>query len=243
MSNIYLLSDELCDICNIEKGTSLHIKIIIHKVKDYIFKNKLYLDLCDLSEDSLSLFYCDSKLEKIFDQKDKNLSQYNHDLINELKEYIISKTENIDETQALLDIYNYHMDYIDVYLEQSNHVFPYMNLEGNKIINIENKNKYEINISTKQSWKNRNGLLHRINGPALITSETKQWWINGSLHRDDGPAVENDDGIKKSKIWYINNYKHRIDGPALECSDGYREWWINNTQLTEEEYNLYLKSL
>lgn len=240
MSNIYLLSDELCDICNVEKGSHLHIKIIIHKVKDYIFKNKLYLDLdlTDLSEESFSLFYCDSKLEKIFDQKDKNISQYNNDLISELKESIISKL-SIEE----IDMYNYHINYIDVYLEQSNHVFPYINLEGNKIINIKNKNKCEINILTRQSWKNENGFLHRIDGPALITYETKQWWINGFLHREDGPAIENDDGKKQSKVWYINGYKHRIDGPALEFSDGYKEWWINDKQLTEEEYNLYLKSL
>jgi hypothetical protein len=39
-----------------------------------------------------------------------------------------------------------------------------------------------------QEWY-KNGLLHREDGPALISRYTKRWYINGRLHREDGPAV------------------------------------------------------
>ena len=67
---------------------------------------------------------------------------------------------------------------------------------------------------------------------------TKYWYLNGMLHREDGPAVEvewgDNYGVKK---WYLNNKLHREDGPAVEWDDGDREWFINNEQLTEEEFN------
>jgi hypothetical protein len=36
MSNIYILSDELCDFCNVPHGTRMHIKQIVRKIEDYI---------------------------------------------------------------------------------------------------------------------------------------------------------------------------------------------------------------
>ena len=36
-----------------------------------------------------------------------------------------------------------------------------------------------------------NGLLHRINGPALeYATGNKEWYLNGKIHREDGPAIE-----------------------------------------------------
>jgi hypothetical protein len=36
MSNIYILSNELCDFCNVPHGTRMHIKQIVRKVEDYV---------------------------------------------------------------------------------------------------------------------------------------------------------------------------------------------------------------
>jgi hypothetical protein len=51
-------------------------------------------------------------------------------------------------------------------------------------------------------WRNKNGDLHREDGPAIIwASGDKEWWLNGRRHREDGPAIEWANG---KKTWYIN---------------------------------------
>ena len=52
--------------------------------------------------------------------------------------------------------------------------------------------------------------IHRLNGPADISSGFCAWWVNNDLHRLDGPA----------RIW----------------SDGTHEFWINGHQVTEYEH-------
>ena len=73
----------------------------------------------------------------------------------------------------------------------------------------------EINESGDRKWKNKEGRLHRENGPAVE-------WNNGD------------------KIWFINGELHREDGPAIERSDGIKKWWINGTKYTKEEYLKYI---
>lgn len=42
-----------------------------------------------------------------------------------------------------------------------------------------------------QVFRNENGQIHRLDGPAMIdTDGTKRYFVNGELHREDGPAVE-----------------------------------------------------
>ena len=85
------------------------------------------------------------------------------------------------------------------------------------------------------SYKNAEGQLHRIDGPAIEWADgTTHWYINGERHRIDGPAVEWADG---SKEWYINGERHRIDGPAVEYADGSKEWWITDKDVTDEVNN------
>ena len=39
-------------------------------------------------------------------------------------------------------------------------------------------------------YKNKQGELHREDGPAVIYADGKKvWYINGKLHREDGPAL------------------------------------------------------
>ena len=49
----------------------------------------------------------------------------------------------------------------------------------------------------------------------------------GFLHRENGPAVIIPKG---PRIWFINGLRHRTDGPAYIASDGYKEWHIEGKQ-------------
>lgn len=103
--------------------------------------------------------------------------------------------------------------------------------------------KYIVTVfQNRTEWCNEEGLLHRLDGPAIeYTSGTKEWWVNGELHREDGAAIEYASG---TKCWCVNDKRHRIDGPAIEWSDGGRkEWWIEGTQYTETQFNKKVKQL
>lgn len=39
-----------------------------------------------------------------------------------------------------------------------------------------------------------------------------------------------------STYWRLNGLYHRTDGPAIESVGGYKAWYLNGTQMTEEEY-------
>ena len=70
-------------------------------------------------------------------------------------------------------------------------------------------------------YRNRNGQLHRIDGPAVIHANgSRSWFQDGLRHRTDGPAIVRADG---SKVWYQNGKLHRTDGPAIEWHDGTKE--------------------
>ena len=105
-------------------------------------------------------------------------------------------------------------------------------------------------------WRNKEGELHRIDGPAAEYSDgRKEWHKNGKLHRIDGPAIECSDGRKEwyqmgkrhridgpaaeysdgDKFWCQNGKIHRIDGPAAEYNDGTKEWYIGNERFESKE--------
>ena len=64
-------------------------------------------------------------------------------------------------------------------------------------------------------WRNKEGELHRIDGPAIEYGDgTKEWHKNGKLHRIDGPAVEYSNGIKH---WYQNGVLHRTKEAFFEA--------------------------
>lgn len=84
-------------------------------------------------------------------------------------------------------------------------------------------------------WYNKEGQLHRENGPAReYTNGSKSWYLNGQLHRENGPAREWANG---SKSWYLNGQRHREDGPAVEWIDETKQWYLNGKYLTEVEFN------
>ncbi len=91
----------------------------------------------------------------------------------------------------------------------------------------------EITKDGIQIWiNNKNGNLHRENGPAVIHPDGRQfWYIDGNLHREDGPAMIGNAG--KILEWFKHGFRHREDGPAIieydECGNLlYETWYMNN---------------
>jgi len=80
-----------------------------------------------------------------------------------------------------------------------------------------------------------------MNNPE-INKYGDKFWRNkeGKLHREDGPAVEFAHG---SKLWYLNDKCHRDDGPAVERTNGHKEYWINNTKYNSLEEGLMEEAL
>ena len=60
------------------------------------------------------------------------------------------------------------------------------------------------------------------------------WRQNGKLHRLDGPAYISSDGVKH---WFQNGQRHNPDGPAIIYPNGTRRWFINNKEITEDGFN------
>lgn len=69
-------------------------------------------------------------------------------------------------------------------------------------------------------------ILHREDGPAIESSETKIWCVDGIIHREDGPAIE----TKHSKEWLVNGKRHRTDGPAIELVNGICDWYVDGIE-------------
>ena len=128
-------------------------------------------------------------------------------------------------------------------------------IEGKELTEEEFNNRSTCTTDSGgiKEWRNKEGQLHRIGGPAIEWSDgTKKWFLNGEYHRIGGPAIEHPDGYKE---WYIEGKKlteeefnshfyctidsdgnkrwrnkegrlHREDGPAVELSDGYKAWFL-----------------
>ena len=57
---------------------------------------------------------------------------------------------------------------------------------------------------------------------------------DGQLHRVHGPAVISSRG---GEGWYQNGKRHRIDGPAVIYPSGDQYWFINDRLLTHREFD------
>jgi antitoxin component YwqK of YwqJK toxin-antitoxin module len=73
----------------------------------------------------------------------------------------------------------------------------------------------------------------------------ESYYINGERHREDGPAFVSYDydtgSIVEVEVYYINGKHHREDGPAVIYYDEdgnieYKEYWLNDEELTEQEW-------
>ena len=76
-------------------------------------------------------------------------------------------------------------------------------------------------LGDKIEWRNKQGFLHRLDGPAIEwPNGAKAWYCNGVKHRLDGPAIwlSND-----AWQWWQDGKAHRVDGPAFKSSDNGKE--------------------
>jgi hypothetical protein len=81
-------------------------------------------------------------------------------------------------------------------------------------------------------WRDEQGQLHRVAGPASIWSDgTQVWYLNGEWHRVDEPAVIHEDG---AQWWYQHGVRHRVDGPAVIRKDGHHGWHVQGQEITGE---------
>lgn len=88
-------------------------------------------------------------------------------------------------------------------------------------------------------WRNKNGLCHREDGPAIeCANGTKFWYKNGLKHREDGPAIER---VNETKEWYKEGERHRLDGPAIEAVDGYKEYWLEGFEIPDWFFEEHLE--
>lgn len=91
------------------------------------------------------------------------------------------------------------------------------------------------------------GRMHRINGPAFMSSTLIQWFVKGKEHRQDGPAFISITRFGWVGIteWWVNGKKHRIDDrPAatvyFDSGTPHLEQWFINGLKTKEI--LYLRN-
>jgi hypothetical protein len=66
-----------------------------------------------------------------------------------------------------------------------------------------------------------------------------KFWKNkdGELHRTNGPAIEYANG---GRSWYINGKRHRLDGQAIDRADGRREWYVNDKYYSKDSLMVQL---
>ena len=78
-------------------------------------------------------------------------------------------------------------------------------------------------VSGTMEWY-QHGARHRLDGPARVTFVTEEWYQHGARHRLDGPAYIS----KTATVWYKHNKLHNPNGPAKTWKDGSEEWYQNN---------------
>ena len=83
-------------------------------------------------------------------------------------------------------------------------------------------------------YRNHDGQLHRIYGPAYISRlyKVEAWYKEGKLHREDGPAYIH----KHNMVWFYEGKLHRLDGPAVIEGAGPKQYWIHGVKYTQKQY-------
>ena len=77
------------------------------------------------------------------------------------------------------------------------------------IINLDRNDYPIIEPDGTKSWRNKEGQLHRDDGPAIIRDRRKEYYKNGERHREDGPAVIYTSG--KKEYWKHGIFIYRQD--------------------------------
>ena len=83
-------------------------------------------------------------------------------------------------------------------------------------------------------WKNNEGKKHRLYGPAYINKKYKleEWYKNGILHRIGGPARTH----RYNMFWYKEGKLHNLEGPAVIEDAGPKQYWIDGIKFSRKQY-------
>jgi hypothetical protein len=83
-------------------------------------------------------------------------------------------------------------------------------------------------------YRNSDGKLHRIYGPAYISRlyNIQAWFKNGIRHRDDGPAYIHNANM----VWFSEGELHNFNGPAVLELGGPEQYWIHGSRLSKKEF-------
>lgn len=61
----------------------------------------------------------------------------------------------------------------------------------------------------------------------------EMYFVAGYVHRIGGPAIISTNG---TQCWFYGGKRHREDGPAIITGEGNVSWWITGTQYSFEEW-------
>lgn len=89
----------------------------------------------------------------------------------------------------------------------------------------------------------KEGVFHRLDGPAVKNKDGEGWYKEGKPHRIGGPSFSRTSSEHVSlKMWYQEGLRHREDGPAIVWGDGSSgvggepEWYLNGLPLSVIEW-------
>jgi len=90
-------------------------------------------------------------------------------------------------------------------------------------------------------YRNHEGQLHRIYGPAYINRlfKVEAWYKEGKLHRENGPAYIH----KHNMAWFHEGKLHRLDGPAVITDAGPKQYWIYGVRYTQKQYKWEIRRM
>ena len=98
----------------------------------------------------------------------------------------------------------------------------------------------EVDVYETIRWRNSDGQLHRVHGPAVIHhSGAQHWYMHGLKHRVDGPAIY---WPNSDSIWLRSGKRHRTDGPAVIRSTGECQWWLDGQPMSQSEWQLKVRN-
>jgi hypothetical protein len=77
------------------------------------------------------------------------------------------------------------------------------------------------------------GVLGRLDGPAVTTPDKEEWYERGVRHRDNGPAVTilwrwDENVVAETRVWIQRGAVHRDAAPALECGANRLQVWAQH---------------
>lgn len=82
------------------------------------------------------------------------------------------------------------------------------------------------------------GLLHRQNGPAVVTPHEVEYWRHGLLHRNGGPAIMRSNGEEEywDKGEHVRTVVPDIPKPPESFIKDTKAWWNDPEAVAEAEY-------